>query len=76
MGRASLVTFERRRLASLVSAREEELGPSKEGETLLAESKTLDEARKTPRARPVERVKEAKKKLIRRVSQIKRPKGT
>lgn len=62
VGLASLVTFERKRLAALVAAREEELGPSEEGKSLLAQSKELDEARVVARAKPEEPAKPIKKK--------------
>jgi hypothetical protein len=81
MGLASLVSFERRRLAAIVATREEELGPSDEGEALLEESKALDEAEKKPPAPPPEEEvvaepekppKPAKKKLVRRMATIDR----
>jgi hypothetical protein len=67
---ASLVAIERRRLAVIVAAREEELGPSAEGMALLAESKALDEARE--KAPP----KLVKKRLVRRTRPNERPQKT
>lgn len=70
-GMVSLVAFERRRLATLVAAREEELGPSEEGGALLTESKALDEAPPVAPPKPKEPPRVIKRKLVRRTDSVK-----
>ncbi|HQQ00922.1 MAG TPA: hypothetical protein PLY86_20910 [bacterium] len=79
MGFAMLVSHERKRLAAIVSSREEELGFSEEGKELLDMSKKLDTIPEPGKAPAVEEPpqepptkeeppKEAKKKIVRRMA--------
>ncbi|MFH1739153.1 MAG: hypothetical protein ABIH23_09100 [bacterium] len=69
VGLASLVAFDRRRLAAVVASREEELGPSKEGEALLAQSKVLDQTGDAPRVKTEAPPAPSEGRILRRVDE-------
>jgi len=83
VGLAFLVSFERKRLTAIVRSREEELGPTDEGQGLLAQSESIDhppppepeaEAPPAPERTEAEK-KEARKKLVRRMAAAQRREG-